>query len=88
MTDETPLAAGPVAERPASLRRRLADWLGARLGVDRAAELAAAEARASQAEARLHEAVEAIPEGIVMLDANGRYILWNQTYADIYHRPV
>jgi len=88
MTDETPLAAGPVAERPASLRRRLADWLGARLGVDRAAELAAAEARASQAEARLHEAVEAIPEGIVMLDANGRYILWNQTYADIYHRSA
>jgi signal transduction histidine kinase/ActR/RegA family two-component response regulator len=92
MTDELPLAAQPVENRSSSLRRRLADWMAARLGVDRKAELeaglAAAEARARQAEARLHEVVEAIPEGIVMLDAEGRYILWNQTYAEIYHRSA
>jgi len=88
MTDERSLAAPPLENRRLSLRRRFAGWVAARLGIDHAAELAAAEARARQAEARLQEAVEAIPEGIVMLDAAGRYILWNQTYADIYHRSA
>jgi signal transduction histidine kinase/CheY-like chemotaxis protein len=88
MTDERSLAAPPVENQRVSFRRRLAGWLAARLGVDHGSELAAAEARARQAEARLQEAVEAIPEGIVMLDADGRYILWNKTYADIYHRSA
>jgi signal transduction histidine kinase len=54
-----------------------------RLGLGRAR--AAAEARAAIAEARLKEVIEAIPEGVVLLDAEGRYVLWNQTYAEIYH---
>lgn len=51
-------------------------------------ELAAAEARAAVAEARLGAVLETIPEGVVLLDAEGRYVLWNQAYADIYHRSA
>ncbi|CAN7456956.1 ATP-binding protein [Phenylobacterium sp. LjRoot219] len=40
------------------------------------------------AEARLRAVLEAIPEGLVLLDAEGRYVLWNQAYADIYHRSA
>jgi signal transduction histidine kinase len=50
--------------------------------------LAAAESRASLAEARLAAVLEAIPEGVVLLDAEGRYVLWNQAYADVYHRSA
>ncbi|MFC0204193.1 putative bifunctional diguanylate cyclase/phosphodiesterase [Novosphingobium soli] len=39
---------------------------------------------ASQAEARLREAIEAMPQGIVFLDDEDRYILWNEKYAQIY----
>ena len=44
--------------------------------------------RAALAEARLRAAVEALPEGVVFLDKEGRYILWNQRYAEIYHRSA
>ncbi len=50
--------------------------------------LARAEADARRAERRLREAIDALPEGIVFLDAEGRYILWNQRYAEIYHRSA
>ena len=43
-----------------------------------------AEANAKRAEDRLRHALDALPEGIVFLDNEGRYILWNQTYAEIY----
>ncbi|WP_236554549.1 bifunctional diguanylate cyclase/phosphodiesterase [Novosphingobium sp. 9U] len=36
------------------------------------------------AEQRLREAIDLLPEGVVFLDAEGRYILWNQQYAKIY----
>ncbi len=29
-----------------------------------------------------------LPEGIVFLDAEGRYILWNQEYAKIYAKSA
>jgi CheY-like chemotaxis protein len=61
--------------------RRLRRRLGGR-------ELRQAEAEARLAEARLREALDVLPEGIVFLDAEGRYILWNQAYADIYHRTA
>ncbi|MGE3302454.1 MAG: putative bifunctional diguanylate cyclase/phosphodiesterase [Hyphomonadaceae bacterium] len=32
----------------------------------------------------LRAAVDAMPEGIVFLDPEGRYILWNERYAEIY----
>lgn len=53
-----------------------------------AAALAEARAQAELAEARLRDAIDAIPEGVVFLDAEGRYILWNRRYAEIYHRSA
>lgn len=43
---------------------------------------------ASCAEQRLREAIDVLPEGIVFLDEEGRYILWNQQYAEIYARSA
>lgn len=48
----------------------------------------AAVAQATKAHKRLREALEILPQGIVFLDAEGRYILWNQKYADIYKRSA
>ena len=48
------------------------------------AETAIAEAK--RAHDRLMEAIDILPEGIVFLDADGRYILWNKKYAEIYSR--
>lgn len=39
---------------------------------------------AHRAERRLREAIDLLPEGVVFLDSEGRYILWNQHYAQIY----
>lgn len=43
---------------------------------------------ANRAEQRLREAVEVFPEGIVFLDAEGRYILWNKQYEQIYAKSA
>jgi signal transduction histidine kinase/CheY-like chemotaxis protein len=72
--------AGWWSEGISALRRRLCSGL--------ARDLAAAEARAALAEARLGGVLEAFPEGVVLLDPEGRYVMWNQTYADIYHRSA
>lgn len=64
-----------------ALRRRLARWLAG-------PALWQAEAEAKLANDRMHDAIEAIPEGVVFLDADGRYILWNRRYAEIYHRSA
>ncbi len=50
--------------------------------------IARAQADARLAEERLVAALDALPEGIVFLDSEGRYILWNQRYAEIYHRSA
>jgi CheY-like chemotaxis protein len=50
--------------------------------------VAAAQAEARLASDRLRDAIEAIPEGVVFLDAEGRYVLWNRRYAEIYHRSA
>ncbi|HEY0647671.1 response regulator [Phenylobacterium sp.] len=50
--------------------------------------VADARAHAELAEARLRDAIDAIPEGVVFLDAEGRYVLWNRRYAEIYHRSA
>src|SRR5471030_1872529 len=47
-----------------------------------------AEIDARKAERRLREAINALPEGVVILDAQGRYVLWNEKYAEIYHRSA
>lgn len=64
----------------AALRRRL--------GFGLRAELTAARARAAVAEARLGAVLEALPEGVVLLDDQGRYVLWNEAYAKVYHRSA
>src|SRR6202043_3868409 len=48
------------------------------------AEAAIADARKSHE--RLREAIDILPQGIVFLDADGRYILWNKKYSEIYSR--
>jgi signal transduction histidine kinase len=52
------------------------------------AALAAAQARADVAEARLKEVLDAMPEGVVLLDREGRYVFWNAPYAEMYHRSA
>ena len=47
-----------------------------------------AELDARNAERRLREAIDVLPEGIVFLDREGRYILWNKRYAEMYHRSA
>jgi len=48
----------------------------------------AAVAEAERAHRHLRDAIDILPEGIVFLDSEGRYILWNQKYADIYKRTA
>lgn len=48
------------------------------------AEAEAAVAEAQRAHTRLREAIDLLPEGVVFIDAEGRYILWNKKYAEIY----
>ena len=52
--------------------------------VDARAEAEAAIAKSHAADTRLRDAIDILPQGVVFLDAEGRYILWNQQYADIY----
>jgi signal transduction histidine kinase/ActR/RegA family two-component response regulator len=50
--------------------------------------VARARAEARAAEQRLREALDALPTGVVFLDAELRYILWNKAYGEIYHRSA
>ncbi|WEK47341.1 MAG: EAL domain-containing protein [Candidatus Andeanibacterium colombiense] len=50
--------------------------------------LRAATEAAALAEKRLRSAIDVFPEGIVFLDAEGKYILWNQEYAKIYAKSA
>jgi len=52
--------------------------------VDARAEAEAAIAEARRSHERLREAIDILPQGIVFLDPDGRYILWNKKYAEIY----
>jgi diguanylate cyclase (GGDEF)-like protein/PAS domain S-box-containing protein len=79
--------------RPVPATRRMkklaAPRQGAKAAIARArAEAETAVAEAKQAHARLRDAIDILPEGIVFLDREGRYILWNQQYADIYRRTA
>lgn len=47
-----------------------------------------ARRKAEMAERRLRLAIDAIPEGVVFLDPEGRYILWNERYAEIYQKSA
>lgn len=56
--------------------------------VRKRAEAEAAIADAQKSDARLREAIDILPQGIVFLDADGRYILWNKKYAEIYSKSA
>jgi diguanylate cyclase (GGDEF)-like protein/PAS domain S-box-containing protein len=43
-----------------------------------------AEAAARAAHATLTDALDVVPEGLVILDSDDRYVLWNQRYAEAY----
>jgi PAS domain-containing protein len=45
------------------------------------AEAEAAIAEAHKSHERLRQAIEILPQGIVFLDPEGRYVLWNKKYA-------
>jgi PAS domain S-box-containing protein len=68
----------------ATSRRRVSAEIGEIVRKRAEAEAAIAEARKSHE--RLREAIDILPQGIVFLDADGRYILWNKKYAEIYNR--
>jgi diguanylate cyclase (GGDEF)-like protein/PAS domain S-box-containing protein len=62
-----------------------------RLTARETAEMARRRAQADEAinqakrsHERLREAIELLPQGIVFLDSEGRYVLWNKKYAEIY----
>ena len=52
------------------------------------AEAEAAVAEARKAHERLREAIDLLPQGIVFLDSEGRYVLWNKQYAEIYSKSA
>ena len=54
--------------------------------VRKRAETEAAIAEARKSHERLREAIDILPQGIVFLDPEGRYILWNKKYSEIYSR--
>jgi diguanylate cyclase (GGDEF)-like protein/PAS domain S-box-containing protein len=68
--------------KPGDKRRKTAIEIGEIVRKRAEAERAVAEAR--RLHARLREAIEILPQGIVFLDEEGRYILWNKKYAEIY----
>ena len=71
-----------------SVWRRIAAAVQGLGGRSHREALAQAEDDARRAETRLREALDVLPEGIVFLDPEGRYILWNKRYAEIYHRSA
>src|SRR6202051_4883074 len=77
--------------RPAKPRPKLSGSsrrVSAEIGeiVRKRAEAEAAIAEGRKSHERLHEAIDILPQGIVFLDPDGRYILWNKKYAEIYNR--
>ncbi len=48
------------------------------------AQADAAIAKSNAADARLRDAIDILPQGVVFLDPEERYILWNKQYAEIY----
>ncbi len=76
--------AKPRPKRSSGSRRRISVEIGEI--VRKRAEAEAAIAAARKSHERLREAIDILPQGIVFLDAEGRYILWNKKYSEIYSR--
>src|SRR6201992_2175784 len=87
-----PAARAGIGGRPANPRPKRAGDNRRRISVDlneiirKRAEAEAAIAAAQKSHERLREAIDILPQGIVFLDAEGRYILWNKKYSEIYSR--
>jgi diguanylate cyclase (GGDEF)-like protein/PAS domain S-box-containing protein len=64
--------------------RRAAAEIGELVRQRAQAEAAIADARKSNE--LLREAIDILPQGIVFLDPEGRYTLWNRKYSEIYKR--
>src|SRR5258706_2995920 len=85
-------AATRMPGRPAKPSPKLVSGSGRRASVEigeivrKRAEAEAAIADARKSHERLREAIDILPQGIVFLDADGRYILWNKKYSEIYNR--
>jgi diguanylate cyclase (GGDEF)-like protein/PAS domain S-box-containing protein len=80
-----------ISGRPAKPAPKLAGGsrrVAAEIGeiVRKRAEDEAAIADARRSHERLREAIDILPQGIVFLDPEGRYILWNKKYSEIYSR--
>src|SRR5215470_5586676 len=81
---------GKAVTRPLGQRRRAPMDALADLAIDPSdiertrAEAEAAIAEARKSHERLREAIDILPQGVVFLDDEGRYILWNKKYAEIY----
>ncbi|SEM86403.1 EAL domain-containing protein [Bradyrhizobium sp. OK095] len=56
--------------------------------VQRRAEAEAAITEARKSHERLRQAVDLLPQGIVILDPEGRYVLWNKQYSEIYSKTA
>jgi diguanylate cyclase (GGDEF)-like protein/PAS domain S-box-containing protein len=80
------IARRPVKRDPKLSGRggRVSAEIGATVRMRAEAEAAIAQARKSHE--RLRQAIDILPQGIVFLDADGRYILWNKKYSEIYSR--
>src|ERR1700721_379278 len=76
----------PVKRGPKLSNRgnRVSAEIGATVRMRAEAEAAIAQARKSHE--RLRQAIDILPQGIVFLDAGGRYILWNKKHSEIYSR--
>src|SRR5579864_443776 len=76
----------PGHQRKPSPKPRVGRSVSADIGevVRKRAETEAAIADARRSSERLREAIDILPQGIVFLDPDGRYILWNKKYAEIY----
>lgn len=60
-------------------------------GAERLLRLISADpspAEPDETSARFRAAMDELPEGIVLLDPDGRYIHWNRAYAEIYKRSA
>jgi diguanylate cyclase (GGDEF)-like protein/PAS domain S-box-containing protein len=68
----------PVVER----NRKMSAAIGE--SVRNRAEVDAAITEVRKSHERLREAIDILPQGLVILDSEGRYILWNKKYAEIY----
>lgn len=77
----------------ARLRARLSIELGLRSELNRHLKsqekaLTLQKAELEKAHNRFKEAIDVLPEGLVILDADNRYVAWNKRYAEIYSRTA